>query len=424
MSSYYPQYRLGNPYGSLGPSPATVRRITPRKPASPSRSLSSNTLTSLLASIPSVLTDDQARSRAMSLLQPIFDQENARLNAAYDARRNAVQQAYAALAQYAQGVAPAVQGAYSSAAKDTAAFGKGFSDAIQQASQGQANTATAALAAQGSPQTVTSGMTGGGADALYAMGGSIPASALEREGAAFGSAASFLPATSAAYGAQAIGDLEQQRTQDLADLAGQRPSTVLDLINQLVDRSSSQRQDALSLAMNQRDFNYRAKQDTLSRKDAAAKTRQDNLDRQYEAAALKQAYGYPLTARDKRLLNTYGTTPEAVKTAGDAKLERQNDARSRAKQDAQNKATAARQAASDARRAKLSAQTAAQRSGLEKDKAKYRMALERYKAAQRKALAAQKTANSFTKKPKKKSKVGNPGDSADRSGGASTYFGG
>ncbi len=405
----------------LYPAQNPLNRRKPVRRIAPTRTLVNPATTSLLASIPATLTDEQARDRAMALLQPIFDSEQSRLNAAYDARRQAVQNAYAQLAQYAQGVAPAVQGVYSSAAKDTAAFGKGFSDAVTQASQGQANTATAALQAQGSPQTVTSGLAGGGGDALYAMGGSIPASALTREGAAFGSAAAFLPATAAGYGAQAIGDLESQRTQDLADAASQQPATVLDLINQLVDRSSSQRKDALSLALDQRDFQYRAGQDRLSRRDAAAKTRQDNLDRQYEAAALKQAYGYPLSKRDKRLLNTYGTTPEAVKTAGDARLAAQDDARSVRAQTLRDNASAARQAASDARRAKLAAQQAAARSGLEKDKAKYRMALERYKAAQRKALEAQKAVNALKLKgkgKKKKSTVGNPGDSA------STYFGG
>lgn len=403
-----------NPYGTLGPSPGRVatinrlRKTAPTKPKAPPASY--------LSGVPSVLSDTQARDQVMALLAPIFQQQQQAVNSGYDQRAASIRAAYDQLARYSQGVAPAVQGAYTTAARDTAAFGKGFSDAVSQASQGQASAATGAIAAQGGPQTVTSGLANGGGDALYAMGGAIPGTALEQAGAAFGSAASFLPATAAGYGAQAVSESEAQRIADLQGITADQPKTVLDMMNQLVDRSYGRRQDALKFAVDQRDYN-----DT--KQAAAAKAKQDMIDRQWEAATLKQAYGYKLTPREKKLLATYGTTPSAVEAAGKAKVAAQDDARTAAMQRARDKATAARQAAADARKASLEARKAAARSGLEKDKARYRKALEAYKAAQRKALQTQKDASAMARKktptPKSKSSTstgsGNPADG---------YFGG
>lgn len=385
-----------NPYGTLGPSPGRVTRIN-RLRAAPTKKKPRSS-GSFLANIPTVLSDEQARDRAMALLAPLFQQQNDRINRGYDQRSGAIKEAYEALAKYGQGVGPAIQGAYEGAARDTAAFGKGFSDAIQQLSQGQADTASAGIAAQGGPQTVSSGFTGGGGDALYAMGGQIPASALSREGAAFTSAASFLPSTAAGMGVDALRSMEAERSNELLDLEAERPGTILDLMNQVVDRSDARRKDALGLALEQRDY-----------RDKQAQTKQERVDRQYEAAALKLAYGMKLSPREKRLLSTYGMTPEAVQAAGRAYEERADDARSAAAaraddqrsmalQNARDKAAAARQEASDARRAMLEARKAAARSGLEADKARYRTQLEKFKAAERRKLQAQRDAAALARK--------------------------
>lgn len=417
-----PRFRSGNPgvWGTAGPAPRK-RRPAPTKTRKA-------TSTSLLDSLPSLLGDAEARDQALALLAPIFDAQNARINSAFDSRANAIRGAYDQLAQYGQGIAPAIQQAYQGASRDTAAFAKGFTDALAQASQGQAGAATAGLAAQGSPQTVTSGIGQGGGAALYAMGGGIPAEALTREGAAFTGAASFLPSTAAGLGVNALRESEDERIAELLDLEAERPGTVLEMVNSLTDRSYSRRQDAQRLALDEREFRYRASQDRFARTDKLKADQQERRDRQYEAAALKLAYGYKLSKREQRLLDTYGMTPDAVEAAGRAKQSAAedkrraraaaaDDARSLKLQQARDRAAAARQQASDARKAMIEAQKDARRSRLEADKAKARKALEVYKAKQRKALQAQKDAAAMSRqkaKPKSKRKsttVGNPGDS-------------
>lgn len=374
---------------------------------------------SLLANLPALLDMATARGQATDLLAPIFAAQDQRINQNYAGRSDAIRQAYEALAGVGREVGPAIQQAYQGASRDTAAFAKGVSDALASIGQGAATDATAQIAAQGGPQTVTSGLADGGAAALYGMGGAIPASQLAREGAAFTSAASFLPSTAAGLGIEALRDMDASRLNELRQLEAERPGTVLDMMNQLVERSDARRKDATGLALEQRD--YRTKQ---------AQAKQERIDRQYEAAALKLAYGMKLSKREKRLLNTYGLTPEAVEAAGKAAEERADDARAAAaakakddraaaRQAAGDRAQAAREAAKDARAAMLEARKAAARSGLEKDKQRYRVALERFKAANRRKLQTQKDAAALRRKRaapgKGKGTVGNPGDS---------YFGG
>lgn len=385
--------------------------------------------TSLLDNLPTLLTDAQARDQVMALLAPIYAQQNAAINSAYDQRASALKAAYDAAARYAQGVAPAIQNIYQGASKDTAAFAKGFTDALAQGSGQAADAASAQLASVGSPQTVTSGIEGGGGAALYAMGGQIPATQLSREGAAFGSAASFLPTTAAQYGAQAIGDSENDRIQALLDAQANEPATVLDMIGRLTDQSYNRRQDALKLGLDERDYQTKLAADNRAYRDQQSAAKADKVQKQWEAAALKQAYGYKLTPFEKRLLKTYGSTPDAVEAAGKARTQAAadqrraaaaaaDDARSMQLQKARDRAASARQAAKDARAATAAAKKAAAASGLAADKARYTRALERQKAANRKALQAQKDAAAMArqrakpgKKKGKKAPVGNPGDS-------------
>ena len=384
-----PSFRRGNPgvWGTAGkPTPPRKTKAAPTKRPG-----------GILSNLPELLSGATANEQAMAILGPIFEAQNKRINSAYDGRTNATRDAYAQLAEIGKGVGPAVQGAYDNAAKNTAAFGKGFSDAIAQLGGGYADQATQGLAAQGGPQTVSSGLTSGGGDALYAMGGAIPASQLAREGAAFTSAASFLPSTAAGLGIEALRGLDQERLQDLMELESERPGTVLEMVNGLTDRSYNQRQDAIKLRLDNRDFNYRAKQDRLSYADKAKTAAQSRRDMQVEAALVKLDAGVPLTKRDRHLINTYGMTPTAAAAAYEraddaraAKAAAADDARSMRLQKAKDTASAARAAASDARKAMLATQKAAAASGLEKDKQEARMALEHYKAAQRRKLQTQK----------------------------------
>lgn len=172
----------------------------------------------------------------MALLAPLYEAQTRRLNAMYGSRTDGIRQAYEALAAAGRGVGPAISDVYSTAGRDTAAFGKGFSDAVSQVSGGHADQATADLAFQGGPQVVTSGLRGGGGDALYAMGGAIPASQLAREGAGFAAAASFLPSTAAGLGADALRELESKRLDALLGLEGDRREAEYRLVSDLLER--------------------------------------------------------------------------------------------------------------------------------------------------------------------------------------------
>lgn len=105
----------------------------------------------------------------------------------------------AGLAEVLKGIAPQTQATYEQAANRTAAFGKGYSDAMQQLQQQSADQGNALLAQNNSPQTIA---PTGGSDALYALTGYLPASSLTREGAAFTAAARQLPGLAAGRGQQ------------------------------------------------------------------------------------------------------------------------------------------------------------------------------------------------------------------------------
>jgi hypothetical protein len=135
---------------------------------------------------------------------------------------------YGALGELLKGVAPQVQDVYRQAAGDTSAFGKGFSDGlahVQSQTQGEAAD-VAGISGGAAPPPVSPG----GANALYALGGYIPATTMEREGAAFSSAAANLPGAAVGQGAASIGKiLGDERTaqqgfrKNLTDLAAQVP---------------------------------------------------------------------------------------------------------------------------------------------------------------------------------------------------------
>lgn len=183
-----------------------------------------------------------AKAAASDAVDPITAQINAAqlpqlqaIKAAQAASETAAKNAamttqgyYSALANVLKGAAPATQGAYQSAAADTSAFGKGFSDG-QQHVQSQI-TNDAAHSADISGGAAPGPTSTAGADALYALGGYIPASTMEREGAAFSSAAAQLPGSAMGQGAAAIGKIAgDQRTDQQAlsakldDLAAQVP---------------------------------------------------------------------------------------------------------------------------------------------------------------------------------------------------------
>jgi murein DD-endopeptidase MepM/ murein hydrolase activator NlpD len=105
-----------------------------------------------------------------------------------------IRDAYAAYAQYLQGLPGQIQGLYQSAGSDQAALAKGFSDGMQHTAGATAAEVNAELARMGAPegQQIPASQATGAGDVLYGVGGYIPGNALTTSGAAFASAAAFM----------------------------------------------------------------------------------------------------------------------------------------------------------------------------------------------------------------------------------------
>lgn len=123
-----------------------------------------------------------------------------------------------------------IQGVYRNAAADQSAFGQGYSDALKHLQQGGAANVNSMLQGIGAPQgqMLQPGPQAG--NVLNALGGAIPANTLEGQGAAFASAASFLPAAAIGQGQMQIGSLARQGQQALSDLQLQKAKELPGLI--------------------------------------------------------------------------------------------------------------------------------------------------------------------------------------------------
>jgi hypothetical protein len=176
-----------------------------------------------------------------------------------EAERMAQQRAQAmagynqAAAQMLQSIGPQVQQGYAGAAGRTANFGKGYSVGMQISQQGAADEANRLLAMNGAPQGQQQTVTSDAADVLYGTGGVIPATSLEREGAAFGAAASQLPATQLGMGRVSLQALmekaaEEQRDFDRAvrEIESKRPGVVQEALADLKDQEMKTRAQRLN----------------------------------------------------------------------------------------------------------------------------------------------------------------------------------
>jgi hypothetical protein len=153
----------------------------------------------------------------------------------------------------AQQVAPIggqVQDGYQEAAGRTQQYSKGYSIGMQMALGNSANETNAFLAKNGSPlgQQIGPGVANAAADVLYGTTGAIPAGGLEREGAAFGAAASLLPATMLGRGQQLQAESQRaaQKTDkeflaDIAELEAQRPGAIQKAVLELRDLRNKER---------------------------------------------------------------------------------------------------------------------------------------------------------------------------------------
>jgi hypothetical protein len=164
-----------------------------------------------------------------------------------------------ALAHELAGIAPQIQGVYQEAAGTQTAMAKGFSDGLRMSAEksaGQANDLMSTLAGAPDAQKISGDRATAVGDVAYGLGGYIPGSTLNREGAAFSSAAAFLPNTALgegarsaraelAAGAKAKQDLENQW---LTTLAQQRPQLIQSYLTDAAQTRSQGDNQALSYA--------------------------------------------------------------------------------------------------------------------------------------------------------------------------------
>ena len=185
---------------------------------------------------PAQTDPQQARAQVQAILGP----QTAALNTAYRNQGAGLNAAYGAVAEMQKGVAPAIQGTYDAASARQAVIGKGFADGFKMASGGAAEGLNKLLAEQGSPQTVT-GAGEAGANVLYGLGGALPAGELNQQGAAFASAAEFLPAQSRLLGLDSLKASEQARIQAVRELEAKRPELVQSVVNQILEGKRADR---------------------------------------------------------------------------------------------------------------------------------------------------------------------------------------
>jgi hypothetical protein len=219
------------------------------------------------------------------------------------------------------GIAPRIQGIYSKAANDTAVFGKGFSDGLQHAQDTNSGDINKILAQNGAPDGQMQHPGTNAADVLYGLGGELPASTLAAQGAAFASAAAFLPATALGRGQLAAnqafrdGELLAQK-DELAryGIDANKANAVLQL--------SGQYQDAA------------AKQQALDMQYAALGLKQKNtqFDQNYRTATLRSRNATAQANIELRYASVFGADPVTGKPTLAAKKAAAQDARNAAKQ--------------------------------------------------------------------------------------------
>jgi hypothetical protein len=156
-----------------------------------------------------------------------------------------------AAAAIAQGIAPRVQDTYSNAANADAGYARGLGDNVQADINQRAAAANDFLTKMGTP---TAGLekpadVGGTA---YGLEGYIPATTLQREGAAFGSAAEMLPGDILSQGQRSASAALNDNTNiaklhsELARIAATQPALYQQLLSQYQGQADRQAEIGLS----------------------------------------------------------------------------------------------------------------------------------------------------------------------------------
>ena len=179
------------------------------------------------------LANQQVTAAEQPLLQQIQAERAANLS-----RAKQVMGFSKAAAALMQGIAPRVTANYANAANADAGYAKGLSGPVQQQIQQQADQQNAFLQKMGTPSGGLEHPADVGGTA-YGLEGYIPATTLQREGAAFGSAAQMLPGDELAKGQQAATAALNDTTNiaklqdELGKLAATKPEVYQRLLSTL-----------------------------------------------------------------------------------------------------------------------------------------------------------------------------------------------
>lgn len=210
-----------------GPAPATSF-----SPAAPAANVNPASGTAAFSG----MTPAQMSAQAAKLVAQILGPQIASTTQGYRDQGASVNAAYQAAAELSRGVAPAITQTYDAASAREAIMAKGLADGARLGGAETAGQGNALLAQQGSPQQVTAANIG----APLATLGGLSASGLNREGAAFSSAARFLPQQSLNLGVDAVKQAGRKGATAVAALNARRPELVQGILGQLQDNQIKQ----------------------------------------------------------------------------------------------------------------------------------------------------------------------------------------
>lgn len=188
--------------------------------------------------------------------QPLLDEQKYQ-DAQNAAHAQAIQGFTQALATLLGQISPQVANVYNQAADTQGALARGLSDSAQNAVSGAYKSGADFAGMLGAPAGASAPTPDIGSF-TYGLGGYLPATTMNREGAAFASMAALAPRTAAAQGLQALiantyagTDADQKIAQQIAELQSKQPGLVQDAYAKLQDLSLRAQQLASDKAYRQ-----------------------------------------------------------------------------------------------------------------------------------------------------------------------------
>ncbi len=244
-----------NPYGNLGVSPATVRRITPSPVTKTPPRVPSN-----LGLTPTAQTPEEwAQALAEQYIQAQVDSINAQRQAYLDQLQQNSQleaQRGQQLAQTLQGmnIPGQIQGIYGDLSANIGGLAQAFSGSLRDTATQDAANETRMVSGTGQEVAVANNGAALG-DVLYGAQGYIPARSAGETGAAFASEAALEPGFAQRIGQVKAGDVMAQGMSGLTDFAqqiaqaqGQAPQLVQQLLNDRLSNLNTAQDNALQQA--------------------------------------------------------------------------------------------------------------------------------------------------------------------------------